>query len=112
LSASGLAQINTDISKVIAQAEAAYDRADYVEAVRWYRLAADQGNATAQFNLGVMSAKGEGAPKNFVEAYKWLTIAAARGYSDAAKSRDTVRAGMTTAQIAEGQRLAAAWRPK
>ena len=27
---------------------------DYSEAVKWYRLAADQGNATAQYNLGVM----------------------------------------------------------
>ena len=27
--------------------------------MKWYRLAADQGDATAQFNLGVMYAKGE-----------------------------------------------------
>ena len=27
---------------------------DYGEAVRWYRLAADQGHAAAQFNLGAM----------------------------------------------------------
>ena len=26
---------------------------DYVEAVKWYRLAAEQGNADAQYNLGV-----------------------------------------------------------
>jgi TPR repeat protein len=27
---------------------------DHAEAVRWYRLAAEQGNAFAQFRLGVM----------------------------------------------------------
>ena len=33
---------------------------DYAEAVRWYRKAADQGHAGAQFNLGVMYDKAEG----------------------------------------------------
>ena len=33
---------------------------DDAEAVRWYRLAAEQGHASAQFNLGVMYARGEG----------------------------------------------------
>ena len=33
---------------------------DYVEAVYWYRLAADQGFATAQDTLGVMYTKGLG----------------------------------------------------
>ncbi len=37
----------------------AYDKGqgvpqDYAEAVRWYRKVAEQGNASAQFNLGVM----------------------------------------------------------
>ena len=35
---------------------------DDAEAVRWYRLAAEQGNAFAQSNLGVMYANGEGVP--------------------------------------------------
>ena len=30
---------------------------DHAEALRWYRLAAEQGHAEAQFNLGVMYAK-------------------------------------------------------
>ena len=29
---------------------------DYAEAVKWYRMAADQGNADAQSNLGFMYA--------------------------------------------------------
>jgi uncharacterized protein len=31
---------------------------DYAEAVKWYRLAAEQGNAQAQYNLGLMYANG------------------------------------------------------
>ena len=27
---------------------------DYKEAVKWYRLAAEQGDASAQYNLGLM----------------------------------------------------------
>ena len=36
---------------------------DDAEAVRWYRLAADQGQSGAQLNLGVMYANGEGVPQ-------------------------------------------------
>ena len=35
---------------------------DYAEAVSWYRLAAEQGNATAQSNLGAMYDNGRGVP--------------------------------------------------
>jgi len=35
---------------------------DDVEAAKWYRLAAEQGYAPAQANLGVMYRNGEGVP--------------------------------------------------
>ena len=41
---------------------------NYAEAVKWYRLAADQGDASAQFNLGVMYDKGQGVPQDYAEA--------------------------------------------
>ena len=56
---------------------------DDAEAVRWYRLAAEQGNATAQLNLGVMYAKGEGVPKDDAEAVRWFRLAAEQGYAAA-----------------------------
>jgi TPR repeat protein len=37
-----------------AKGSAAYQQADYVEAAKWFRLAAEQGNATAQSILGLM----------------------------------------------------------
>ena len=52
----------------------------YVEAVTWCRLAAEQGYANAQSNLGSMYNDGHGVPQNYVEAYRWLRLAAEQGY--------------------------------
>jgi TPR repeat protein len=82
------------------------------EAVRWYRLAADQGNFKGQFELGHMYEAGEGVPQDYVQAYKWFSLAAVQDVSAAVERRDDMIALMTPAQIAEGQRLAAEWRPR
>jgi TPR repeat protein len=44
---------------------------DYAEAMKWYRLAAEQGVAKAQNNLGYMYDKGRGVSQDYVEAVKW-----------------------------------------
>jgi TPR repeat protein len=94
-----------------------YDDGDGVpkndaEAVKWYGLAAEQGYADAQLSLGFMYAEGEGVPANYVEAYKWWALSAAQGNVMAKQSRDILRGIMTPAQIADGQKLAAEWKPK
>ena len=43
---------------------------DYAEAVRWYRLAADQGYTAAQFNLGIMYDEGLVVPQDDAEAVR------------------------------------------
>jgi len=53
------------------------------EAVRWYRLAAQQNFAQAQFNLGRMYAGGRGVVKSEAEALKWFSAAAEQGDADA-----------------------------
>lgn len=53
------------------------------EAVRWYRLAADQGLAVAQTNLGIMYDKGAGVPEDEAEAARWFRLAADQGDADA-----------------------------
>jgi TPR repeat protein len=58
-------------------------RQDYVEAVKWFRLAAEQGDAQAQCNLGILHDQGEGVPQDFTEACKWWKLAADQGYADA-----------------------------
>ena len=82
---------------------------DYAEAARWYRMAAEQGHAMAQTLLGSSYAKGRGVPQDYVLAHKWSNLGAANGGFGAAVDRDDVASRMTTAQIAEAQRLAREW---
>jgi hypothetical protein len=41
---------------------------------------ADQGNAHAQLNLGLMYSRGNGVPQDYEEAVKWYKLAANQGY--------------------------------
>ena len=52
---------------------------DAAGAVASYRLAADRGNALAQFNLAVMYELGQGVEPDCVEATKWFLKAAEQG---------------------------------
>ena len=85
---------------------------DYAAAVSWFRKAADQGHADAQYNLGNKYGNGQGVAQDFVQAHKWFNLGATSGDADAVKNRDLVASKMTPAQIAEAQRLASAWRKK
>ena len=49
---------------------------DLTAAVNWCRLAAEQGNSNAQYNLGTMYRLGRGVTQNAAEAAKWYRIAA------------------------------------
>ena len=49
------------------------------EPVRWFRLTAEQGDATVQYNLGLMYATGEGVPEDDAEAVRWFRLAADQG---------------------------------
>lgn len=59
---------------------------DYAEALKWYRKAADQGNADAQDSVGSMYEQGKGVPQNYAEALKWYRKAAEQGDSSAQTS--------------------------
>ena len=48
---------------------------DDAEAVRWYRVAAAQGHASAQCNFGIRYANGEGVPQDHAEAVRWFRLA-------------------------------------
>ena len=56
---------------------------NYTEAVKWYRLAADQGDADAQTNLGTMYYFGKAVPQDYGEAMKWYRLAAEQGVAGA-----------------------------
>ena len=55
---------------------------DVAEAMRWYRLAAEQGNADAQCSLGLMYAHGEGISEDCAEAVRWFRPAAEQGHAE------------------------------
>ena len=46
-------------------------------------MQAYQGDAAAQYNLGLMYANGEGVPEDDVEAVRWYRLAADQGVADA-----------------------------
>ena len=82
------------------------------EAAKWTRLAAEQGLADAQYHLGRMYSEGLGVPYDLIQAHMWLNLAGAQGYGDAIKQRDIVAVWIgSTTEIAEAERLAAAWSP-
>ena len=62
---------------------AAEQAGDYALAVKWYRKGAEQGDAKAQNNLGVMYGNGYGVTQDDAEAAKWYRKAAKQGHADA-----------------------------
>ena len=92
-------------------ADAAVKRRDYATALRLIRPLAEQGDANAQYNLGVLYDNGLGVPQDYVRAHMWLNLAATQGRESAATFRDLVARRMTAAQIAEAQKLAREWKP-
>jgi TPR repeat protein len=87
----------------------AYDRKDYATAFKEWQPLAEEGDALAQYNLGVMYANGQGVPQDYIQASMWVNLAAAQGQEEAVKGREILTKEMTPAQIAEAQRLATEW---
>jgi len=59
---------------------------DLVQAVAWYRKAADQGSAMAQYNMGVMYRDSLGVRRDPAQALKWFRAAADQGHVGARES--------------------------
>jgi TPR repeat protein len=59
---------------------------DDKQAVKWFRLAAEQGYANAQFGLGFMYENGHGVSEDDKQAVKWFRLAAEQGYANAQNS--------------------------
>jgi uncharacterized protein len=83
------------------------------EAVKWFRLAAEQGAPRARSDLGWMYEIGEGIPQSLVLADMWYNIAAGNvntsdtvGQTNYPLRRETLEKHMTAQQIAEAQELA------
>lgn len=65
-------------------AKSAYDRKDFLTALRIYRQLADQGDAEAQYMIGQMHTyPGTGVEHDYSQAEIWFRKAAEKGYADA-----------------------------
>ncbi len=76
------------------------------------RAAAEQGDASAQYNLGVMYLEGQGVKQDNVEAYAWIRTAAAQGRSGTLEIRQALLREMTTSQEDRAIELAREYREK
>jgi FOG: TPR repeat, SEL1 subfamily len=94
-----LAAIHGDASKLIKLMKASYAgdataqdwladvygaQNDYPNANKWYRKSAAQGNADAEYNLGIAYADGYGVKQDYVKANSWYRKAAEHGNANAA----------------------------
>ncbi len=79
---------------------------DYKEAVKWYRLAAEQGDVDAQNNLGVMYVKGTGINQDYILARMWFNLAASKGDENAVESLERMAKEMKPTQITDAQMMA------
>jgi TPR repeat protein len=75
--------VTINAAEALTKGKAAFDRTDYAEAIRWYRQAADQGNAGAQTNIGYLYEHGLGVTQNYLEALRWYRMAADQGQATA-----------------------------
>ena len=62
---------------------AAFNRQDYAAALAKWRRAAQQGDALAQYGVGLMYDEGKGVAQDYKEAVRWYKLAAAQGDAQA-----------------------------
>ena len=84
----------------------AYNRGDYVPAIRLFRPLAEQGNPKAQTQIGTMYRKGEGTAPSLTRAFMWFSAAARRGDAKAKAGLRDVSKKMTPAEMSQGAAMA------
>ena len=92
---------------------------DYLEAVKWYRAAAEQGDPMGQLNLGPMYLYGRGVSENRRQAHIWCNLAASKLTGEDQDRALRCRNGsahtiprMSHKEINEAHRLARQWKPR
>lgn len=64
----------------LADANRVYDEGDYPKAAKLYTPLAKNGNAEAQYVLGMMYRAGRGVTQDYQEARKWYRLASEQGH--------------------------------
>jgi TPR repeat protein len=65
------------------EGSAAFRAGDYAKALQLWQPLARQGNADAQYNLGLLYHQGRGVARDTKQAHEWYTQAANQGQTDA-----------------------------
>jgi hypothetical protein len=89
----------------------ALEQGDFASAARHFKPYAEQGYPSAQINLGILYAMGQGVPQDDVQAHLWFNLAAAKGDKEGEENRTKVESRMSPAQVEEATRLAREWTP-
>ncbi len=63
--------------------DAAFKAGDYVGAMQAYMIAANQGDSSAEYNVGWLYDNGDGVAQDYSQALHWYTLAANQGDSSA-----------------------------
>ena|SRR5882762_1162906 len=88
---------------------------NWTEAAKWFRRGADQGDAGAQYHLGVhyhrasMVRDAPTANESRIEAYKWFQLAATQGYWKADTCLERVNLQMDRTDVTEAKRRVASF---
>jgi hypothetical protein len=88
---------------------------DTVQASVWFRGAAEQGYAPAQYNLGAMYHDGEGVAQDFAESYFWLDLAASGKVENISRkyvedARDDSASYLSNAAVLQTRERVRKWR--
>ena len=86
--------------------------ADFPEAAKWYRLAADQGDAFSQAALGHLYLTGKLGPPDYEQAHVWLKVSIVNGDRDAERDLSKASNELTDDQRAVADGMAADWQVK
>jgi hypothetical protein len=86
---------------------AAVQHKDFTHAVKMYEVAASWAYKPAQFNLGVMYARGQGVAIDLPRAMAWMALAAERNDQEYVDAKEIVYAAMSKEQFEQANAL---WR--
>lgn len=79
---------------------------DVSEALKWLSMAANNGDAEAQYFLGIAYFRNNGFPRDNVQALRWLYKASQQGYPKAKVALQYLESQMSSDVIAEAKRKA------
>ena len=83
---------------------------NYTDARNSLLVIANDGFGPAQYNLGILYARGLGGRKNIVEAYKWLKLSIDSGQLKAKGALSKIREKMTQEDLANAIKAYDSWK--